>query len=494
MLRSIIQRLFTARSNQQLKRTRLNATRAVAATADVELLDSRTMLSAAAATFQFQAVASNLDLSKHLFNQPGNSPYTLVRGGSGSMSTISGFPKSLALAGGVPSKFTFAFGAQNPNQPTGLTLTSFDNGLQDGVAKQFFTKLAGNNNTLTILLSGKPVATGSLDSLTVMTTPNSVSTGVGSMTFTAAIGSDPTVFNELKSLTGGTGKYPFHLGSFSFQGDSAYGPDASLFKSSGSFNQQVAAPLITSAAATTFKAGTAASFTVKATGSPVPMFAETGTLPTGVTLSKAGVLTSTAATPAGTYTFRITVSNGIGAASSQDFVLIVKKAPAITSAATKTFVAGTAGKFQLVATGFPVPTFSETETVPIGVTLSKTGVITTTAATPPGTYKFTITASNGFGTAATQTFTLVIVKAPLITSVATTKFATGKVSTFTFTATGFPAPTFSETGTLPVGVTFTQAGVLSSNGKTPAGKYTITVTARNSVGSAAPQVFKLVVG
>jgi hypothetical protein len=65
---------------------------------------------------------------------------------------------------------------------------------------------------------------------------------------------------------------------------------------------------------------------------------------------------------------------------------------------------------------------------------------------------------------------------------------------FTVTATGFPAPTFTKTGTLPAGVTLTSTGKLSG---TPvagaAGSYPITITASNGVGSNATQSFTLTV-
>jgi GH25 family lysozyme M1 (1,4-beta-N-acetylmuramidase) len=83
--------------------------------------------------------------------------------------------------------------------------------------------------------------------------------------------------------------------------------------------------------------------------------------------------------------------------------------------------------------------------------------------------------------------------APAITSVDDVTLGTGVTSSFTVTATGFPAPTFSETGTLPAGVSFSSAGVLSG---TPAGdttgSYPIQVTATNGAGSAT-QAFTLTV-
>jgi hypothetical protein len=85
--------------------------------------------------------------------------------------------------------------------------------------------------------------------------------------------------------------------------------------------------------------------------------------------------------------------------------------------------------------------------------------------------------------------------APAITSSATATFITGIAGTFVVTASGTPTPILSESGTLPTGVTFTGAtGLLSG---TPAagtaGKYPITFTAQNGVGTAATQNFILII-
>src|SRR5439155_10378319 len=90
---------------------------------------------------------------------------------------------------------------------------------------------------------------------------------------------------------------------------------------------------------------------------------------------------------------------------------------------------------------------------------------------------------------ATNTLTLtngvVVTEAPAITSGTSTTFGIGMPGSFTVTATGSPAPTFSESGALPSGVTFnTTTHVLSgtpANGT--AGTYPISITATNSQGS-----------
>lgn len=73
--------------------------------------------------------------------------------------------------------------------------------------------------------------------------------------------------------------------------------------------------------------------------------------------------------------------------------------------------------------------------------------------------------------------------APAITSASQVSFSTGVASSFKVTATGFPAPAFSESGALPAGVTFS-GGVLSGTPQSgTAGSYPIQITATNGAGS-----------
>jgi hypothetical protein len=255
------------------------------------------------------------------------------------------------------------------------------------------------------------------------------------------------------------------------------------------------APAVTSASATTFTAGSLGSFTVTASGFPAPTLSEAGTLPAGVTFS-AGVLTGTpAANTAGNYNITITAHNGAGSNATQDFTLTIGQTLIINSTAKTTFNVGTAGSLQVTATGFPAPTFSETGTLPVGMTFTPAGFLSgTPAANTAGNYPITITASNGVEPNATQNFTLTVSQALTIASAGAATFTVGSPGSFTVMASGFPAPTFSKSGLLPAGVTLAPGGALSG---TPAAKtggtYPITITAHNGVGSNATQDFTLTV-
>jgi Putative Ig domain len=90
-------------------------------------------------------------------------------------------------------------------------------------------------------------------------------------------------------------------------------------------------------------------------------------------------------------------------------------------------------------------------------------------------------------------------KSPVITSANSTTFAAGVAGTFTVTTTGTPTPSLTETGALPSGVTFKDNGNGTATlSGTPAtvttGRYTLTITAHNGVGSDASQSFTLTVG
>ena len=278
------------------------------------------------------------------------------------------------------------------------------------------------------------------------------------------------------------------------------------------------APAITSANAASFTAGTAGAFTVTATGSPTPKIGSTGTLPSGVTLvdHRDGTATLSGTPGPGTaaaYRLTITAANGVLPDATQSFTLTVtaatvSRAPAITSASTASFTAGTAGAFTVTATGSPTPKIGSTGTLPSGVTLvdHRDGVASLSGTPGPGTaaaYRVTITAANGVLPDAIQSFTLTVAVpgsplAPAITSASTASFTAGTAGAFTVTATGSPTPKIGNAGTLPSGVTLVDhrdgtATLSGTPGPGTAAAYRLTITAANGVLPDATQSFTLTV-
>ena len=267
------------------------------------------------------------------------------------------------------------------------------------------------------------------------------------------------------------------------------------------------APAITSAASTTATVGTAFSFTVTATGYPTPTLTRSaGTLPTGVSFTVNGNGTATISgtpTKSGPYTETITASNGVNPKATQSLAITVNQAPAITSAASATATVGTAFSFSVKTTAYPTPSINDNNVkLPSGLGFTDNGNGTATisgtpAANSAGVYSLTITASNGIGQPATQSFALTVNQAPAITSAASTTATVGTAFSFTVTATGYPTPTLTRSaGTLPTGVSFTVNGngtATISGTPTKSGPYTETITASNGVNPKATQSLAITV-
>jgi uncharacterized repeat protein (TIGR01451 family) len=168
--------------------------------------------------------------------------------------------------------------------------------------------------------------------------------------------------------------------------------------------------------------------------------------------------------------------------SSSTLVQLIVAPPFITSANHANAETGQSFSFQAVATGFPAPTFSEKGTLPKGVNLTSGGLLSGTPASGTGgTYLVSLTASNAYG-AAHQSYVLVVSQAPDITSPTRVTATLGHHFSFQVVATGYPAPTFSEKGALPKGVSFSSGGTLSGTPQS-AGTYVVTITATNAAGT-----------
>lgn len=340
------------------------------------------------------------------------------------------------------------------------------------------TFIAGTAGTFSVAASGPPSPT--------LSESGTLPSGISFDTSTGVLAGTPAA--------GTGGSYPIHFGA-----TDGLSPDASQ-----SFTLTIdQAPSVTNATSTTFTVGAAGSFAATATGFPAPTFSESGTLPSGVSFNTStGVLSGTpAAASGGSYPVVITATNGTNPNGTQNFTLTVDQAPAITSATSATFSPNQAGSFTVTSTGFPAPALSILGELPSGVTFnSSTGVVSgTPAAGSSGTYNLNFIASNGVGANAVQNFALTVGTgaplAPAITSASSAMFTAGSAGSFTVTATGTPAPTFSASGTLPAGVTFNGAtGVLSGTpGAGSAGVYEVTFKATNGTTPNASQNFTLTV-
>jgi Putative Ig domain/Pentapeptide repeats (8 copies) len=267
------------------------------------------------------------------------------------------------------------------------------------------------------------------------------------------------------------------------------------------------APAITSSDTATLVANSAASINVTSTGTPTPQVSIAGNLPQGLTYTAngagGGTISGTPTTgSAGVSAVTLTASNGVSPDATQTLTFTVDLGPAITSPNSELFVVGGAGDFTVRTTGYPNPAITEAGALPSGVSLVDNGDGTATLSGTPasgsgGTYPIAITAHNGVGADATQTFTLTVNQTPAITSAGTATFTSGVGGTFTVESTGSPVPSLTETPTLPAGTTFTDKGdgtaTLTVGASTAPGTYDLNLTATNGVTPNATQAFTLTV-
>ncbi|MFD0729990.1 putative Ig domain-containing protein [Planotetraspora mira] len=165
---------------------------------------------------------------------------------------------------------------------------------------------------------------------------------------------------------------------------------------------------------------------------------------------------------------------------------IVVNAPARFAAATAP--AAETGKYfiyQFAATGTPAPKVTlASGTLPPGLQLAPGGTLSGTP-TQGGTYTFTLQATNGIGTPATTTKTVVVNAPAKFTATTTPAAQTGKYFIYQFPTTGYPAPKVTlATGTLPPGLQLAPGGTLSGT-PTQGGTYTLTLQATNGIGTPA---------
>ena len=266
----------------------------------------------------------------------------------------------------------------------------------------------------------------------------------------------------------------------------------------------VSAPAFTSAAGERVPWGSAFSFPVFTTGTPAPaiMLALGSTLPAGVTLTDNGngtaTLAGTSSVASGVYPITIQAANSVGDAT-QDFTLtVVPAAQSISFTAPATGVAG--GSAALTATGGasgnPV-VFSVGSSSGPGVCTVSGANGTTVNFTAAGTCVIDANqAGNADYTPApqvSQTITVnqepaFVLDSPPLTAVA------GQTYSYTFAASGTPAPTYALTSGAPSWLSINAStGMLTGTPPSGTASFSYTVTVSNAVGAATAGPFTVTV-
>jgi len=198
--------------------------------------------------------------------------------------------------------------------------------------------------------------------------------------------------------------------------------------------------------------------------------------------SRSAAITITDTAPASPHTISL---SGLGLAPVLQSITVSPAAASILlGSATQSFTA--TGRYSDGSTQDLTATVSWSSSSPSVASIDANGV-----GHSVGGGTTTITGSLG---SVSGTASLTVSQPPIITSANSATFTLGLAGSFTVTASAFPSPTLSESGTLPNGVTFNAAtGVLSGTPAGAAAIYNIQFTASNGIGSNAVQNFSLTV-
>ncbi|MGP0025939.1 MAG: beta strand repeat-containing protein, partial [Streptosporangiaceae bacterium] len=386
-------------------------------------------------------------------------------------------------------------------------------------------------NASTGLLSGTPTAAG-IYSFTVMVTDSSGLTATEPVTLTVIPGpslSFPapppgwthTVYGDTLTESGGTSPFTWSVSSGSLPAGISLSADGNLSgtpTATGTYsftvkvtdaNSQTATQAtsitVSAGVSTTFSAppaadvGGAYSYTLTAAGGTTPYTwsVNAGTLPPGLTLSSAGVLSGTPTT-AGSYPFTVNVidaNNGIATAS---ITLVVSSGVALSFPAPPNTDVGIGYSDTLTATGGtgPYAWSVSAGSLPGGITLNaSTGALAGTATTA-GTSSFTVKVTDAVGQSATKAATIVVAARPSLAFPAPSAGQASVAYSDTLTVTGGTGPfTWSvPAGSLPSGLTLNAStGVLSGTPAT-AGSFAFTVQVSDAFAVTATEAVTLVIG
>jgi hypothetical protein len=252
---------------------------------------------------------------------------------------------------------------------------------------------------------------------------------------------------------------------------------------------------------------TAYSQVISGSGGAAPItFAITaGALPTGLTLSPGGLLSGTPNT-AGIFTFTVRRADANGCFVDLTYTITIASAascPAITiapAALSDLRVGVSSTNFATITGSGGTSPYVFTVTagsLPPGVVLSSSGTLSGTPTTA-GLFTFTVRGTDAAGCFAERSYTLAVNAAscpPLTLSPATLPNAILNTAySQTITGSGGSAPfRFAVTaGSLPTGLTLSQAGVLSGT-PTVAGPYSFTITGANAEGCLQTIAYTVVV-
>ena len=238
---------------------------------------------------------------------------------------------------------------------------------------------------------------------------------------------------------------------------------------------------------------TSVTFSASGGAAPYTWRVSSSSLPSGMSLSSAGVLSGTPTT-AGQFPLTIKVRDANNFEASQNYTLtILPVAPAITTTSLPDAVWGVSYSQSIAATGTSLTWSVVSGSLPAGLSLnSSTGLLSGTP-TAVGKSTFTIQVEDSYNQIATQQLTLTVdAVTPTITSLTPpTATAGGSAFTMTVNGTGFDANSVVNWGATALATTYVSSTQLTAQvttaAITTAGAYNVTATSSSGTTSSAYQ-------
>ena len=402
-------------------------------------------------------------------------------------------PSKLAVSGAVTATGTNTIKVATSVIQSGYTLISAASGITSltpyvlaSVTGYPSAELFVNSPTLLRFRTASPpvITTTTLPNGTVGTPYYAQLTATGTSPFfwyLSGGGWDPGLTLSTTGLISGT---PTTAGTINFAvcAENSIGYDqASL---SIVITAAAVAPTITTTTLPNGTIGTTYNQQLEATGTAsITWTLESGSLPTGLTLTTTGEISGTPTT-AGTFDFVAHASNSVGS-DTKALSITILEPPTITTTTLPDGVMGTAYNATLAATGTTPITWSiENGNLPTNLSLSTTGIISGTP-TATGTFNFTVKAINSAGSD-TKALSITIgtaAVAPIITTTTLPNGTEGTAYNQPLTATGTAPITWTvSVGNLPTGLSLSETGIISGT-PTTAGTFNFTAKATNSAGN-----------
>jgi hypothetical protein len=218
-----------------------------------------------------------------------------------------------------------------------------------------------------------------------------------------------------------------------------------------------------------------------------------GTLPPTFSLSSSGILSGTPSGTPGAYSFTAQVKDTANDVAQQGFILVINAPPTITTTTLSPGDQGAAYSRPLSATGGtpPLSAFSiSSGAPPSGVGLSASNIAGTLAANAT-TSTFTVKITDANGVSATQSLTLTVNSAPMITTTSLPAAEQGIAYPAAIAASGGTGALSFTTQNID-GLTLTSAGTFTGTPTAP-GNVGFTATVVDSIGVSASRLLTIVV-